>query len=478
MFFSLIGQNLSAEKIKEGVIAIFLLAAVWIFIVLFLRFKFKINFLQRLDFWLVVGTIAGMVLIKAFFLKNIGNYYLDRLPIYALLSPKVLNCWAVVFSAFLFLIFLFLWPRLVITSWKKFLFFLIIFFTFFSVSIASIRGLESLYDPFLRTGMDYFSDIVKVDDRGFLSNYHQLTSGFSMHGSTHPPGYILVLYFLDKILAHNLALIAIAVVLLGGLALIPIYFLSKKVFGNENDARFATGIFSFAPAYVIFSATSMETVFLAISAFLYLVLFLWKGVRRAIYLGFILAVAIFFNFLALLFLPLVFLVIAAEDRKFFRGALNFLVTMAVTATVFSAAKLIFGFGIIKTFLAANSANKHIVNSNFESLTIYFLYFLMNIVAFGVYLGWPVILSYFKALREAFYSFSNLRNIVLLLGLFFLTSILFVGIFQGEVERIWLFILPLFVLPAAEFIKNNNQYAVFSLLFLQIVSTEILFYTHW
>jgi hypothetical protein len=140
-----------------------------------------------------------------------------------------------------------------------------------------------------------------------------------------------------------------------------------------------------------------------------------------------------------------------------------------------------GYSIIDNFFVANSANKEIVRSNFESLEVYLVYFLMNIFAFTFYLGLPSLyLLFSKLFRPCLYPIPyTLYPMLLGPAMVLLFSI--IGIFQGEVERIWLFLAPLFITIFSYNPKKiiDKDFSVLILcLAWQIIIMQILFYTYW
>ena len=87
---------------------------------------------------------------------------------------------------------------------------------------------------------------------------------------------------------------------------------------------------------------------------------------------------------------------------------------------------------------------------------------------------PWIIRYFK-------SFFNRHNIWLSLGFLIVLFFLLIGVFQGEIERLWLFITPLFIIPLSSLYRDveGRQFSgILALLFFQIFITQILFYTYW
>lgn len=150
------------------------------------------------------------------------------------------------------------------------------------------------------------------------------------------------------------------------------------------------------------------------------------------------------------------------------------------AAVYLLAKIFIGYDIARSFFATHNRLDLNVGSNFSSVELYFIYLGMSILPFWVYLSWPNILAYFDTLKTGLLAKgAGVYGQLAILGAGLILFLYSLGIFQGENERIWLFLLPFFVLPGAKAIIDRDDVApVLSLLFLQIISIQILFYTYW
>ena len=198
--------------------------------------------------------------------------------------------------------------------------------------------------------------------------------------------------------------------------------------------------------------------------------------------GLLVGLTLFQNFLVLLLTPLflalllhVYGKIQPKDRKYFWLRLGY--SIIGFLIFFSVLQMEFGYSIITNFLIGRQANAEVVESNWRSVGTYGTYLIMNILAFFIYLGVihiPWIIRYFK-------SFFNRHNIWLSLGFLIVLFFLLIGVFQGEIERLWLFITPLFIIPLSSLYRDveGRQFSgILALLFFQIFITQILFYTYW
>ena len=355
-------------------------------------------------------------------------------------------------------------------------------FFIFSVGVAGIReGAKSIADPFTRTFWEYSGNMSAVRTvQDFLHNYIELLPQLAKHSVTHPPGYTLVLYFAHKYLGADFFGMALWVVFLTGLILWPLYYLWRS-FLEEIETKRALEIFIFVPSAVMMTATSMDGVFMFLAWCAIALCFI--GWRKNIWLagfgGIAVAAALFTNFLFLLLAPFFlflvwfFLVRADGNRKLV--ATRIMISLAAFLLFFLVIWYWSGYSIVENFFIARGYGQEAVGSNFESVGMYFIYVLMNIVNFLIYLGLPSLLIFFKGLPATFKE----SNLLFKGGVWILLFFLVIGIFQANVERLWLFILPFFVVFKNKLLKEEHQRLFnphLALTFFQIVVTQAMFYT--
>lgn len=416
---------------------------------------------------------------KAFISSLRRGYISDRLLFYGIFSPKALGWAWLIFVILLFALFLFFREKLVRLKTWQFLLAIYIFFALFAIGTAATREeFYGVYEPFTRTHWEYAGDLPLVDSiPHFITNYVALNSKLSIHGATHPPGNTIVLYVFQKYFRAGFPMLAIFTIMLGGLTVFPLYYFLKN-FATEEETRKGLQIFTLFPSFVMFSATSMETVFLFFSWLAITLIYLgWqKGFFWSFLGGIAAATALFMNFLFLLLVPL-FLMLAYSFGRLRELALRSPAAILCFFGFYAALYYFYGYSIINNFFVAREFNQSWISSNFASLKIYLIYFLMNITAFSLYLGIPNIFL----LARNFKSFFNSENKLLAFGFIMTALFLAIGIFQGETERIWLFLTPLFVLPLAKTAQAftfRQTSALLSVLFFQIIFMQTLFYTYW
>lgn len=407
------------------------------------------------------------------------GYISDRLLFYGIFSPKALGWKWLIFTILLFLLFLFFREKLWRLKTWQFLLAIYIFFILFAIGTAAIRdGFYGVYEPFTRTRWEYAGNLPLVENtRDFLKNYIVLAPRLAEHARTHPPGYTVVLYIFQKYLNAGLPLLAVFAIMLGGLIVFPLYYFLRN-FATEEETRNGLELFVFLPSFVMFSATSMEAVFLFFSWLAISLIYEgWNGQWIFSFLGGLaVAAALFMNFLFLLLAPL-FLMLA-----YFLGRLREVAKQSIFAAFgflgfYSVLYYWSGYSLVQNFFSARGVQAEVVRSNFESFSIYGIFLFMSLISFVFYLGVPNIVLFAKNLKGFFVR----ENKSFALGFIMVALFLTIGIFQGETERIWLFLTPLFILPLIKVVGASNAtktFALLPLLFFQIIFTQIMFYTYW
>ena len=132
---------------------------------------------------------------------------------------------------------------------------------------------------------------------------------------------------------------------------------------------------------------------------------------------------------------------------------------------------------MENFIISREALKGLVPSNFESFGLYFTFFIMNVLVFSISIGIVNTLLFIKNKKEIFVK----NKPELWIGFALFAFLCLVGVFQGELTRLWMFVVPFFLFPLSVIIEKitNRQFnTILSLLFLQSVVLQILFYTYW
>ena len=270
-------------------IALWGLGITFLFVVVFTFVYFKFfrenKFAKSLFVFTFLAIFVVAILKLTIFYFFPYGYVSDRLPFYAVPSPKALGIWWMLGALGIFFLFLKFREKIEKLNAFKFLLTLYLIFIAFRISVAAIReGFYSVYEPFTRTRWEYTGDMLLVTSiPEFLRDYVALQPKLTVHASVHPPGYTLILYFFHQYLGAGFAGLAVLIIMLGGFVIFPLYYFLKN-FATEDNVRRGLQIFIFVPSFVMMSATSMEAAFLFFSWLA--IAILYEGWRRGAFLSF------------------------------------------------------------------------------------------------------------------------------------------------------------------------------------------------
>jgi methylthioxylose transferase len=356
-------------------------------------------------------------------------------------------------------------PRLLRLHRRAFLAGLVAFTWIFAVGLAVEGGharsfagccepggaAAAITEPLTRS-TDYLVDVPLVDRLGprvFAQRFPQLDGAFdhqlSLRASTHPPGPPLFLWALSELTSGNVVVIALLVVLIGALGVIPTYLLAVEAYG-EATARLAAVLFGCSPMVLLYSATSIDAVFMTAAAVAMAALV--RAPRSdgwAVTAGLLTMVALCFTWasLALGVVALGVFVLALPLRPasrlseaaiwaVSRRAGLFLLGLAIGAVL---VKRMLGIDLLASYYPAVHMQR--VFLSFERPYRYWM--AGNVVAFLIAVGIGhtalVFSETWSRLRSHRFSLETVLWAVLIAS-----SV--AGMIRGEVEHIWLLFVPL------------------------------------
>jgi len=379
--------------------------------------------------------------------------------------------------------------------------------------VATIDGGPSrLWRPYKNLhGTDYIGAVDRVESvRGFLAGYNRMQPTLPMHCRTHPPGAILFLWAVDRGLLSGDAAAALATILAAALAVPAVHGLARET-GSRQTARLATVLFVLAPNVLLFTATSMEAVFMAPLVWTFYLLFRARRQRPAALGaagGLAASVAAMMTFSAA-WLAIWAAVLAALTALVDRRRLGR--TLAAMASA-AAASLVFyvllwawsGYNLFAVFTTAVGQHAEIMEGcNQATLRQYLHLAVANPVAFftgtGLVLAALWAARTWKDVRGGFFRATARRpwgtpGVVLNLSFFgSLAVVVLAPLYTLEVERIWIFLAPMVAIAAARELHagtckmpvtpgqtepNPAIRATFVLLAAQTVLMETLLDTLW
>ncbi|MDE0325043.1 MAG: glycosyltransferase family 39 protein [Candidatus Poribacteria bacterium] len=376
----------------------------------------------------------------------------------------------------------------------------------------------TLLEPYTRTSLEYYGDVPRVDELGirrFLKDYSkpELFDTLSGHTRTHPPGGVLFLWHVSGLFGYNLVSASLVSIIFTALTVIPIYRLGAYLYG-EKVGRYALLLFLVTPNFVMFTGTSMDgpfSVFPILSIYLF-----YKAQERetipdqkwhefrlySLLTGLSLALGMFMTYSTVV-VGVFLCVVALLERKQFRQYLKVLLFAASGFIGFYLLLFVLtGFRPIEALWAAIKKDESGMGTGYESISRYFHLSFANLFAFLIGVGFPItlvwlreIVSSLKQWKRDSTSAEQASNESRLAWIFrhekldtfiigFLITLLFFTfstLFTMEVERIWIFMVPFFVIPVAKHLTArpiSDFYWVIGILVAQLIIGEVLLYTYW
>ena len=487
-----------------------------------------------------IGLLALFFLVYHLFLYysmrewsiNLGAVRFERhiLPLYA--EPSFdLSLWIlpalVVCVGFLYLCYKYLLSD---ASPRSLIWIAIACFVVINVSIAQIDGYReieqegektqilTLLEPYTRTSLEYYGDVPRVDELGirrFLREYSkpELFDTLSGHTRTHPPGGVLFLWHVSGLFGYNLISASLVTILFTALTVIPIYRLGEHLYG-EKVGRYALLLFLITPNFVMFTGTSMDGPF---SVFPILSVYLfykardqetipdqkWYELRPySLLTGLTLALGMFMTYSTVV-VGVFLCVVALLERKRFVQYLKVLLFATLGFIGFYLLLYVLtGFRPIEALWAAIKKDEAGMGTGYESIERYFHLSFANLFAFLIGVGLPITLVWLRQIASTVrewrqnastseqensgtripwilqFEASDTFVIGFLITLLYFT---FSTLFTMEVERIWIFMVPFFVIPVAKHLTTrpmSDLYWVAGLLVGQLIVGEVLLYTYW
>ena len=399
-----------------------------------------------------------------------------------------------------------------------------------TISVAQIDGYRelgeedekerilTLLEPYTRTSLEYYGDVPRVDELGirrFLRDYSkpELFDTLSGHTRTHPPGGVLFLWHVCGLFGYNLISASLASIFFTALTVIPIYRLAEMLYG-EKAGRYALLLFLITPNFVMFTGTSMDgpfSVFPILSVYFFYVAReretisdqKWYEFRPySLLTGLSLALGMFMTYSTVI-VGVFLCVVALLERKRF---VQYLKVLLFASSGFIGFYLLLfvatGFRPIEALIAAIEKDETGMGTGYESVGRYFHLSVANLFAFLIGVGFPITAVWLRQLVSTIrewrqnaltseqeigephtpWIFRHENADTFVIG--FLITLLFFAfstLFTMEVERIWIFMVPFFVIPVAKHLTARplaDLYWVAGILVTQLIVGEVLLYTYW
>lgn len=339
-----------------------------------------------------------------------------------------------------------------------------------AVALAVGSGWSWLQRPMELPG-HYLVDVGRVGDPGtFLSHFTERIDSYATHVRSHPPGFVLCLWVLDRVGLGGAGWAA-AISIGGGAAAVPAVLLALREVAGEDTARRAAPFLVLAPT-ALYVATTADAFFAGVGAWAVSLMVMATGAasrRREAGLG--VAGGVLFGVTLMMSYGLALLGLVPAAVAIARRCWRPLVGAAAGAAAVLGVFALLGFWWVDGLLATRVEYEESV----ASIRPYGYFLLANVAAFAVIVG--------PATAAALHCFRHQRRdpLWLLVGGALLAVVLagLSGMSKGEVERIWL-PFAVWVVPAAAVLTTRASTPVGWLASSAAVAyaVQIGVRTHW
>lgn len=300
-------------------------------------------------------------------------------------------------------------------------------------------------------GNQYYDDALKITDAvKFVNNFENMQPYLLVHARTHPPGAILIIYLLLKILG-NPALISIAIgVVSVSLSAFFLYNILSIEF-KEDLSGYVTFLFILIPSIQIFYVATIDAL---ISTFLLGSLYFYLRQRSLInMIG-----SLFFLFLASCLTFTFFFILPVMVgyelliRKDFLRSAYMIMGMAL---IYALISIFFNYNYVNSFMIASALENHHGFMLFSEPLTYLFTRIEGIFEIILFFGPFLSLLMMIGLRTKERIRSNLMKITWL-AIFSLLAMLATGAFRtAETARAAIFIYPFLIIPVAYYLQKFN-----------------------
>jgi methylthioxylose transferase len=347
-----------------------------------------------------------------------------------------------------------------------------------ALAVAALGGGPAAWRAPLAFTGEYPQGVGQVGDiPSFLREFPERLASLPSHATGHPAGAMVLYALLARVWPglHGAALLTVAIGCLGAL---PVAALARDELGEDGE-RWSLALWVLSPMPVLYTATSADAVFAvalagaALAAHRGLVRRSWAWTLAG---GALLWVGSMLTYAAVLLL--VFLLVRAAGWLRRQPGWVLRWAAATAATVLGLAGLLWlatGYDPVAAARATHAAYQAAPGSASRP---YLPWLLGDPIAFGGMLGIPLFAALVAraaaVVRQRAWTCFDAAMLACLLA----ASAW--GFSRGEVERIFLFLVPLALVPVVRQLRawRARLPAVAALLVAQTLAVQTLFYTRW
>ena len=325
--------------------------------------------------------------------------------------------------------------------------------------------------PYSLDGQEYYHDSLTITDPlDFLGHYNQIQPTLHRHAHTHPPGAVLTLYFLQKLL-RDPAVIALVIMLLATTSTVYFFYRLLLTAIDGETAGYMAFLFVLLPAVQIYYLATIDALIAGLlTGTLYF--FCFGAGRKSVAGAIVLLSASFLlTFVSLFILP----VLVGFDLIVKRSLKRSVLVVGAVAAFHVLLYLVTGYNAVQSIRTASLFENPHGFMLFVDPANYFFTRIEDVSEIMFFFGPFALILFFRGLKDF-----RQRPLIVLTGLACTTILtMFVtGAFRtGETARACLFLYPYLLFPVAYYLKESDwgvaqRLQLASLIFVQAVGMQV------
>lgn len=329
-------------------------------------------------------------------------------------------------------------------------------------------------------GIQCYHDAIKVESAvEFMRHFEENQENLLTHARTHPPGAVLSIYLLHRILGSPAAIALVIACLSTVLSMVFLYGILMKEFGEGSLTRHIILLYALIPAVQIYYAASIDAL---IGALLLGAVYFFTYRRTAIgILGSFACIFLtsFMTFGFLFILPVIVITEFIRYRRIVRSG----ITLALLAALYVIVERAAGFNYITSFATAAALENPDGFMLFADPASYFFTRIEGALEIIVFFGPFLAICAFRGFRHMRTSGSLLFTMTAV-AIATIAAMFLTGAFRtGETARCCLFIYPYLLFAVAWYLKRDaltrrEETTLFLVVFAQTVCMQLFGNYFW
>jgi hypothetical protein len=200
-------------------------------------------------------------------------------------------------------------------------------------------------------GIQYYQDAIQIQNpAAFLADYEQLQPELLLHSRTHPPGAVLLIYGLNRLLGRPWLVSAAIGIVSATLTAVFMQRILVEELANAGLSRYVTLLLLLVPAIQVYYVASLDAVIASLLLGVLYCAFYARSRASLVGLVLLLLFSSFLTFGWIFVLPIVFGFEILKRKGAWRSSISLLSVIAVYAFVYA----ISGFNYARSFSIASA----------------------------------------------------------------------------------------------------------------------------